>query len=123
MRLETAELFGFDHVALSDSYVLDITVKSFAVTIDLEAALTGEHPMYQLPPENDAFCFRRATINFGCVRRVHWIMSETRPARDKTGVLDYGEVDSFLQDHSTFELQGDFGHLTLEASHCELLLE
>lgn len=122
MTSEYFELPGFEAVYLEDSFVLDINARPSAVTIDLDVVLTEHHPEYEPPAPDSRYCYRRGQIRFEGVRRLHWIAADVQPARDATGEIDYGGVDEFLADGSSYSLAGEFGQLTIEADACRLVL-
>lgn len=116
------ELSGFKDLYLEDSFVLDIEVHPGVVTIDLDAVLLESHPRYEVPPPDEQYCYRRAQIRFNHVRRLHWLNSGLKPARDASGDIDYGGVDEFGLDGETYVVIGNFGHLDIDAGGCEVEL-
>lgn len=120
MTLQYFELAGFENVYLEDSFVLDISARPGTVTVHLELVLTEQHSDYSPPPLDERYCYRRATICFGGVRRLNWIRGERQPSRDANNEIDFGGVDQFVAEASSYSLTGDFGELVIEAERCRL---
>lgn len=106
---------GFTELILEESFVLGISALPTRVTIDVEFALTPDHPAYVPPPPDENEAYRRGQILFSGVRRPVWADQGVRPATDATGEIDYGHIDDLRWDGEIFELEGDWGRMTLEA--------
>lgn len=99
---------------LPDSWVLDIETDATFVCFLLEAALTPEHPLYYSPPkpgEQHAYSHMR-----WCLRgEVHWNEGPNldRPARDGSGEIDCGHIDSWIGYSNNECLEGDWGNVVV----------
>lgn len=111
---------GFAELVLEESFVLGISAVPTRVTIDVEFALTSGHPAYVPPPPHENEAYRRGQIRFVDVRRIEWADQGVRPATDATGEVDYGHIDDLRWEGETFELEGDWGRMTLEARSVEV---
>jgi len=116
------ELPGFEAVYLENSFVLDVVARPGIVALDIELVLTERHPEYKVPPAAERHSYRLGQILFEQVTRLHWLSSGFRPATDASGQSDYGGIDQFIVEGQTHTLQGDFGELVIEASHCRVAL-
>lgn len=110
----------FEHLYLEDSFILGIEANPGILTVRLDVVLTEDHPDYSAPLPNEQYCYRSALIRFEGVTRLHWLSSSLRPAIDASGEMDYGGVDEFGRDGSTFVLVGEFGHIDVEAAQCNI---
>ena len=102
-------------ILLEESYVLDIEARPASIRFRVDFALTPEHPEYVRPSANEVHCTRRGWMRFSGVTTTSWSGQGVPPARDATGEVDYGNIDSFTFDGSTYTLEGDWGHLVVVA--------
>jgi hypothetical protein len=110
----------FANLVLEESFVLGIIATPTRVTMDVEFALTPDHPASGPPPPDENEAYRRGQIRFVGVRRLVWVDQCARPATDSTGEVDYGHIDDLRWDGESFELEGDWGRMTLEARGVEV---
>ena len=110
-------------VLLEYSYVVGIKARPASLRFDLDAVLTPEHPAYTDPVPGEQFCFRRASLHFGDVQGLLWSAQGASPAVDANGEQDFGSIDRFEWDDAGFELEGDWGHLSVVAGRVEFRLE
>lgn len=110
----------FADLVLEESFVLGISATPARVTVDVEFALTPNHAAYAPPPPDENEAYRRGQICFIGVRRLVWEDQGARPATDATGEIDYGHIDDLRWDGATFELEGDWGRISLEAESVEV---
>jgi hypothetical protein len=52
-------------------------------------------------------------LEFGGVTGLEWVEQGSPPARDASGEVDYGHIDSMRWDRRDFELDGDWGRMRL----------
>ena len=110
-----AELPGFEHLYLEDSWVLAVEHRPAELRFDIEAVLMESHPEWAPPKRDEQYSYCRAAIVFRNPRAVKWVQRmEGPPAVDASGEVDYGNIDVFEWDGSSFELQGDWGHVRIE---------
>jgi len=114
------EMLGLSDLVLEESFVLGITASPAQVVLDVEFVLTTSHPAYAPPPPDENESYRRGQIRFIAVRRLIWDLQGATPAADATGEIDYGHIDDFRWDGETFELEGDWGQLRIEAGSVEV---
>jgi len=110
------ELAGLEHIALEESYVLDVTAKPGELVVTLDIALAPDHEKYTSPPPDEVECYKRGTLKFTGVRLLGWHYEGIRPSIDATGEADYGNVDVFHWTADHYQLEGSFGTLDLTAS-------
>lgn len=103
------------HVYLEDSYVLGISESEANVDFLLDLVLTEDHPAYAAPRDDEQYCYRRALLRFPNVTRAAWDTRVVVPARDATGSVDYGSIDTFVVDRRSYRLTGDWGSVTVES--------
>ncbi|HUP69041.1 MAG TPA: hypothetical protein VM142_04410 [Acidimicrobiales bacterium] len=114
------QLSGF---LLEESYVLDIEARPSSVSFALDLVLTPEHPHYADPAPGEQHCFRRGHIEFLGVRRLLWTAQGAPPARDASGEVDYGNIDSFNFSDLGYELEGSWGRMELQVDEVRAVLE
>ena len=122
MTSDYTELPGFGGVFLEESYVLDVVATPGSLRIELDVVLEPSHPNYIPPAEDERFCFRRARLLFEGVRGLRWEGQGAPSARDASGEVDLGHIDSCRLVDSTFELEGDWGQLEVVADAVRLVL-
>ncbi len=119
-----SEIDEFSSYFLEDSYVLAIMAKSGSMILNLEVVLTPEHPDYSADHPGEQHCYRRGRLVFSGVTDLNWKGQGVQPARDASGELDYGGIDSWLvESGGRHRLEGDFGVIEVIASRAEILLE
>jgi hypothetical protein len=102
-------------IYLEDSYVLDVTESAGELRFDLDAVLTEAHPRWTHPKPGEQYCYLRLSLVFAGPRRVDWLRRTMRPARDASGEVDYGNIDSLTRDGKVYELTGDWGHVLVDS--------
>ncbi|GGU67096.1 hypothetical protein [Lentzea flava] len=107
---------------LEDSWVLDITARPGLVVISIEVVLLPEHPDHHAPLPGERYCYRRGELRFEGVSALHWTGQGLPPARDASGELDYGGVDSFELDGGSYCLRGNFGEISVQADSSRMVL-
>ena len=109
-------------IYLEDSWVLDITARPGVLIIEVEFVLTPDHPAYQPAPPDKQHCYRRGTLQFHAVTDLRWSGQGRPPARDASGELDYGNIDTMTINGEFVKLSGDFGDIELRAESGEVRL-
>jgi hypothetical protein len=110
-------------ILLEESYVLDIEAHPTTVEFSVDFVLAPEHPEYCPPGSDESHCYRRGRLRFSGVTRCLWSNQGAPPARDATGEVDYGNVDSFEWDRAGYSLEGDWGRMELIAEQVGVRLE
>jgi len=104
----------FKGIDLSDSFVLSWSLDD-KFSIEIEASVWPESEHYLKPLDNEYTCYRNAVLTFSnfseCVGVVE--QNSRTPTRDLDGTLDYGNIDSFTQHDSGYEILGDFGSVVV----------
>ncbi|MCS5718828.1 hypothetical protein N1027_11850 [Herbiconiux sp. CPCC 205763] len=112
---------ALQHFVLEESWVASIEVRSGIVELDVDLAYAADHPELRPPREGEYAYFRRGAIRFTGVSSVAWKDMEG-PATDAAGVKDWGHIDTFDWIGTTFELEGDFGAIEIEANALDVIL-
>lgn len=110
-------------VVLEESYVLDIEVRPGSVAFSMDFVLTPEHKDFRPPGPEASYCYRRGRLTFSGVTRCLWADQGAPPARDATGEIDFGNIDSFEWDDAGYVLQGDWGRIELVAEQVHVRLD
>ena len=109
------ELPGFEHLYLEDSWVLRVNDTPGELRFDMEAVLTEDHPQWHPPKPGEQYAYKRVALVFAKPRRVQWAeRMHGPPAVDASGEVDYGNIDVFTWDGTRFELQGDWGKVSVD---------
>ncbi|MDX2545265.1 hypothetical protein ACOT81_26250 [Streptomyces sp. WI04-05B] len=100
---------------LEESYVLGIEARPGLLACELDLALSTDHPLYEPASPGERHCYRRGRLEFSRVVDLHWTGQGTPPAKDATGELDYGAIDSLAVDGNLYTMTGDFGRIAVTA--------
>lgn len=109
-----------EHVYLPDSWVLSIETDGLSfVSFVLDAVLQPEHPLYYHPPlPGEQYAYGR--LRWRLTGDVHWNEGPNleHPARDASGEVDFGNIDSWIRSGSNDCLEGEWGNvLVCDAVH------
>lgn len=115
------ELAGFENVYLEDSWVLAVTEDGDEFRLRLDVVLTEQHPRWAPPKPNEVYSYAPASLVFVKPQTVEWTRPAGRPSTDATGETDWGNIDSFMWDGSRYELEGDWGAVTVEGDAPQLI--
>ncbi|WP_079178168.1 hypothetical protein [Streptomyces mangrovisoli] len=107
---------------LEESYVLSIQASPGDLSLEMDLALSPEHPQHEPASPNERHCYRRGTIRYSGVKDLQWFDQGTPPAVDATGELDYGNIDSLTVEGDAYGMEGDFGRITIVARDISILL-
>jgi hypothetical protein len=110
------------NLVLEESWVLRIIALPGQVEYDVEFVLSPFHPDYVPPRDGEMFCYRKGRLLFGAVSDLRWSGQGEAPARDASGELDFGNIDSMVVDGSRFELSGSWGEMTVIAEVIDVTL-
>jgi hypothetical protein len=117
---ELAELY------LEDSFVTDFRAGPNSARLEIEVVLREGHPLYVAPNEDEEqYCYRRGSLNYGDVKTFTWRMPTGSPATDATGEADYGGIESYTIEGNRHHFQGEIGEvlITCENFKVEFLPE
>ncbi|MFI6875773.1 hypothetical protein ACIBL6_20295 [Streptomyces sp. NPDC050400] len=107
---------------LEESYVLDIQAGPGVLALEIDLALNADHPQYGPASPGERHCYRRGTFQFSQVVDLSWGDQGIPPAKDATGELDYGTVDSLEVAGNLYVMTGDFGRIAVTASDLSIRL-
>lgn len=107
---------GLTEIYLEDSYVLAIEARPGQLRFTLEFVLTPRHPDYRPPRQDEQHCYRRGELIFGGVTALRWTGQGSPPARDATGEIDYGNIDTYEWDAASDRLTGEWGRIEVTAA-------
>jgi hypothetical protein len=115
----------FNTYYLQDSYVMGMDESDPSrIAFSLLLVLTPEHLLYAKPLPSEQHCYRRGVLAFCGVSSVNWTRRNFRPMTDATGEIDYGNIDIFeLGPDNLYELDGDWGHVSLTAESASITLD
>ncbi|GAQ74382.1 hypothetical protein ACKI1I_14100 [Streptomyces turgidiscabies] len=100
---------------LEESYVLEIEARPGSLAFELDLALSTDHPLHGPASPGERHCYRRGRLEFSPLADLHWTDQGTPPAKDATGELDYGSIDSLEVNGNLYTITGDFGHISVTA--------
>jgi len=106
---------GLEALFLEDSYVLGVREDTSDLCFELEAVLTEDHPRWSPPKPGEQYAYLRVDLVFPNPRRVEWLERTMRPIPDPSGIVDYGNIDSFEWETRHYELSGEWGHVRIES--------
>lgn len=98
---------------LQESWVLDVLVRPAEVVFELDLVLRPSHPEYTAPLPGEQFCYRRATLRFPGLREVTWRLGADPDDDELDDDVDYGAIDTLRTDGEVYELDGDWGAMSL----------
>ena len=104
---------GLEHFYLEDSWIIAID-QSDGLRFKLEAVVTEEHPAYRELKPGEQYCYRWLTISWPASASIDFQPSGQPPAVDATGATDYDNIDRFEWADARFEVEGNFGRVTVE---------
>ncbi|MEU5596570.1 hypothetical protein [Streptomyces sp. NPDC020298] len=107
---------------LEESYVLDIQASPGLLAVEADLALHVDHPQHRPALPGERHCYLRGTLQFSQVVDLHWVDQGAPPAKDASGELDYGTVDSLEVDGDLYIMTGDFGRISVTASKLSIRL-
>jgi len=107
---------------LEESYILDIQARPGFLACEVDLALNVDHPLHRPPPPEERHCYRRGRLEFSQVQDLHWVDQGTPPAKDATGEVDYGSIDSLEVEGQLYVMTGDFGRISVTASNLSIRL-
>lgn len=119
-RREYYELNEFENIYLEDSYVLGVLEKDDAIEFEVDMVLTEKHPLYEIRPGNEQYCYRKAKIIFSEVQDVEWNEKRMEKFTDATGEVDYGNIDELYFENGTYYLVGDWGRVKIKSKQPEV---
>jgi len=122
MTREYQQLPGLEAIVLEESYVLDIEAHPTTIEFAMDFVLTAEHRDYRPPLAGEMYCTRRGVLTFSGVTRCLWSDQGAPPARDATGEVDFGHIDSLLHDPAGYALEGDWGRMEVRAERVAIRL-
>ena len=117
------DIMSLSDILLEESYVLDIEAHPSVLEFKIDFALTQDHPDYQPPAGDEMYCYRRGWLRFCGVTRFLWSNQGAPPARDATGEVGFGNIDSLLRHHAGYSLEGDWGQMELIAEGVDVRLQ
>ena len=116
------ELPGLEHLYLEESYVLDVEAHPGRICLTLDLVLTADHVQHRDPLPGEKYCYRHGELRFSQVTHSLWSGQGRPPARDVSGEVDYGNVDSFEWDESGYRLEGGWGRMQIHAAELQVVL-
>ena len=84
---------NFRGYIVPDSYVLAIWQTGDRLLVDLELALSTDHPDWQPPDPSEQHCYRHGRMAFPEATDLLWTNIRLRPTVDPDGTADLGSID------------------------------
>ncbi len=102
-------------IDLNDSFILNWKHEDNRLSFDLEASIWPESEYYTKPKKDEYTCYRKATLSFMGVNNIRGLktLESVRFSTDASGKIDYGNIDSLQSTSTGFELDGDFGSVSI----------
>ncbi|MCP1444011.1 hypothetical protein J3D54_003143 [Pseudomonas sp. GGS8] len=116
------EILSLSNFYLEDSYVLSIDEIEGSLIFELEAVLTKNHPQYEEPKNGEQYCYRKVLLRFFSADSIEWLDRRLIGFVDRTGDLDYGNIDSFVKDDGAYILSGDWGRVIIRGGEVEAVI-
>ena len=104
-----------EHFAFEDSHILDVRESDQELCFEVEAVMTPDHPRWSQPKPGEVHAYLVVDVIFAQPRRIEWVEKRMKPITGPDGEIDYGNIDSFVWRPSWFEIQGEFGHVRVDA--------
>ena len=117
------DIDGLADIVLEESWVLGLTATPDQLLLPVDFVLTASHPLYQPPAADTIECTRRGQLRFGAVTSLQWTGQGAPPARDKTGEIDYGHIDSFEWKPGCYRLEGDWGFMDVTGGAVQVTID
>jgi hypothetical protein len=117
------EIEGLARVVLEESYVLDIEAHPAILEFRIDFVLSPEHPDYRQPHPDETYSTHRGWLRFSGVSSCVWSDQGAPPARDATGEIDFGNIDSLEWDNASYRLEGDWGRMEIAAEQVIIQLD
>ena len=110
------ELEIFKGIDLNDSFVLGWSKGEDRLSFELEASIWPESKFYTEPKENEYTCYRKAFLSFVGIDSIQGLkpINTVATSTDPDGTIDYGNIDSLSITSSGFEVEGNFGSVTIK---------
>jgi hypothetical protein len=102
-----------EHVDLPDSRVLSVESDRKSVSFLLNAVLKPQHPRFHPPNQGEVKVYAR--VRWSWHGEVHWNEGpnlDTR-ATDAPGESDYGGIDGWWKEGSSYFLEGEWGSVVI----------
>lgn len=114
MMSDYPALPGLAEVYLEDSFVLRIHEERGALSFDLDAILTDQHPSYTPSAPDEQYCYVPALLSFPHARAIEWISRTSVAHRDANDEIDHGNIDFLtVEGDDTYHLGG--GEVTVHS--------
>jgi hypothetical protein len=109
------ELEVFKGIDLNDSFVLGWSQSEDHLSFELEASIWPESEFYTEPNKNEYTCYRKAFLSFVGVNSIQGLkpINTVATLTDPDGAIDYGNIDSLSITSSGYEVEGNFGSVTI----------
>lgn len=88
----------------------------------VDLTFAASHPELRSPQAGEMHYGREGEIRFTGVSTLSWMEQGAKPAIDANNEIDWGAIDTFTWDGTTFNLSGDFGDIRVEAVALEVML-
>ena len=114
-RKQYYDIPDLEQIYFEDSYVIRIIEKKERLIFILDAVLKEGHTLYQPPKPDEKYCYRKAALIFPVLKWIAWREKKFIPYTDADSEIDYGNIDVFYSEDSTYHIEGDWGIVELRS--------
>lgn len=116
------ELPALTHFVLEESWVREVQASPGILVFKLDLTFAASHPELQPPRAGEMHYGREGEIRFTGVSTLNWMGQGAKPAIDANNETDWGAIDTFTWNGTTYHLSGDFGDIRVDAAALEVAL-
>lgn len=110
----------YEGVYLEDSYILGFVAEGNSLRLQMEFALTIDHPRYAAPIAGEAHCFRKGSIVIEGLQIIDWTAGTPMLARDADGTFDFGRLELYRVGPTLFRVHTEWFDMTVDAKRLAL---
>jgi hypothetical protein len=102
-------------IDLGDSFVLSWKKSEYELVFELVASIWPDSKHYTIPKVDEYACYKMAELTVTGFKVCSGLLDleSVKPTIDPDGSVDYGNIDSFIKTDAGFEIEGDFGLVTI----------
>lgn len=116
------ELPALTHFVLEESWVREVQASPGVIVFKVDLTFAASHPEVRPSRAGEMHYGREGEIRFTGVSTLSWMEQGVEPAIDANNETDWGAIDTFTWNGTTYNLSGDFGDIRVEAVALEVVL-
>lgn len=115
MSMDWTQIKVFKGIDLNDSFVLSWKLSANNLAIEVEASIWPESVYYQEPLDDEYTCYKKASLVFENTEKITGLLDikSVKPTSDPDGSIDYGNIETLVENDSGFLLSGAFGSVEI----------